>query len=67
VPTIDRDWTVPLRQEVGLAHFSDPEHQVEYTPELLRAELAEGGWSMGEPKVGWGEIWVDASAEQLGE
>jgi hypothetical protein len=67
VPTIDRDWTVPLRQEVGLAHFSDPEHQVEYTPELLRAELAEGGWSMGEPKLGWGEIWVEASAEQLGE
>ena len=67
VPTIDRDWTVPLRQEVGLAHFSDPEHEVEYTPELLRAELAEGGWSMGEPKLGWGEIWVEASAEQLGE
>jgi SAM-dependent methyltransferase len=67
VPTIDRDWTVPLRRELGLAHFSDPEHQVEYTPELLRAELAQGGWRMGEPKLGWGEIWVEASAEQLGE
>lgn len=64
VPTLDRDWTVPLRREVGLPHFSDPEHKVEYTPGLLRAELAEGGWRMGEPQLGWGEIWVEASAEQ---
>jgi SAM-dependent methyltransferase len=63
VPALDRDWTVPLRREVGLPHFSDPEHKLEYTPELLRAELAEGGWGMGEPQLGWGEIWVEASVE----
>jgi SAM-dependent methyltransferase len=67
VPTLDRDWTVPLRREVGLPHFSDPEHKVEYTPELLRAELAEGGWRMGEPQLAWGEIWVEASVEQPSE
>jgi hypothetical protein len=61
VPAIDRDWVVPLREELGLDHFSDPEHQVEYTPDLLRNELAAAGWSMDEPMLGWGEIWVVAT------
>jgi SAM-dependent methyltransferase len=62
VPVLERDWTVPLRRELGLAHFSDREHQVEYDPRLLCEELAEGGWQMGEPLLVWGEIWVEASA-----
>jgi SAM-dependent methyltransferase len=62
VPVLDRDWTVPLRREVGLPHFSDPEHKVEYDPELLRDELAAAGWQMAEPRLVWGEIWVEASA-----
>jgi SAM-dependent methyltransferase len=62
VPVLDRDWTVPLRREVGLPHFSDPEHKLEYDPELLRHELADAGWSMDDPILGWGEIWVEASA-----
>jgi hypothetical protein len=62
VPALQRDWTVPLRQEVGLPHFSDPEHKLEYDPQLLRHELGEAGWEMGEPTLNWGEIWVEASA-----
>lgn len=62
VPVLDRDWTVPLRREVGLPHFSDPEHKVEYDPQLLRDELAAAGWEMGEPVFVWGEIWVEALA-----
>jgi SAM-dependent methyltransferase len=62
VPALERDWTVPLRQEVGLPHFSDPEHKLEYDTQLLRDELAEAGWEMGEPQLNWGEIWVEASA-----
>jgi SAM-dependent methyltransferase len=62
VPVLHRDWTVPLRREVGLPHFSDPEHKVEYDPQLLRDELAAAGWRMGEPQLAWGEIWVEASA-----
>ena len=62
VPVLDRDWTVPLRREVGLPHFSDPEHQVEYDPQVLRGELAAAGWEMGEPLFVWGEIWVEALA-----
>jgi SAM-dependent methyltransferase len=62
VPALDRDWTVPLRRELGLPYFSDPEHKIEYDPELLRAELAAAGWEMGEPQLVWGEIWVEAKA-----
>ena len=62
VPQIDRDWIVPLRRELGLSHFSDPEHEVEYTPEILREELGAAGWKMGEPMLVWGEIWVEAAA-----
>jgi hypothetical protein len=62
VPVLDRDWTVPLRREVGLPHFSDPEHKVEYDPQLLQDELAAAGWRMAEPQLVWGEIWAEASA-----
>lgn len=60
VPVLERDWTVPLRRELGLPHFSDPEHEVEYDVELLRAELAEAGWEIEEPILRWGEIWAEA-------
>ncbi len=60
VPLLQRDWTVPLRRELGILHFSDPTHQVEYDPELLRRELQAAGWRMGEPTVVWGEIWAEA-------
>jgi SAM-dependent methyltransferase len=62
VPVLERDWTVPLRREVGLPHFSDPEHQVEYDAQLLRDELAAADWEMAEPRLVWGEIWVEALA-----
>jgi SAM-dependent methyltransferase len=62
VPVLAREWTVPLRQELGLPHFSDPEHEIEYDPNLLREELAAAGWAMGDPQLVWGEIWVEASA-----
>ena len=60
VPVLDRDWTVPLRRELGLPYFSDPEHEVEYDVDLLREELSGAGWVMQEPLLAWGEIWVEA-------
>lgn len=61
VPSIERDWTVPLRSELGLSFFSDPDHEIEYTEQILRDELREAGWEMGEPILRWGEIWVEAT------
>ncbi|HSC92988.1 MAG TPA: methyltransferase domain-containing protein [Gaiellaceae bacterium] len=64
VPVLARDWTVPLRREVGLEYFSDPDHEVEYDEEGFRAELAEAGLRVTELKLVWGEIW--AAAEPAG-
>lgn len=60
VPVLARDWTVPLRQEVGLPHFSDPDHEVEYDPESFRGELAAAGLAVTELVLAWGEIWAAA-------
>ena len=65
VPVLARDWTIPLRQEVGVPYFSDPGHFVEYDPESFRRELAEAGLRVTELILVWGEIW--ATAEPGGE
>jgi SAM-dependent methyltransferase len=60
VPVHARHWTVPVREELGLAHFSNPGHWVEYDPDGLRAELADAGLEVTELMVVWGEIWASA-------
>jgi SAM-dependent methyltransferase len=60
VPVLARDWTVPLRRELGLDYFSDPGHHVEYDEQGFRAELAEAGLDVTELLLVWGEIWAEA-------
>lgn len=60
VPVYARDWTVPLREELGLPHFSDPTHHVEYDEAGFRAELREAGLEVTELLLAWGEIWATA-------
>jgi SAM-dependent methyltransferase len=60
VPMIDRDWRVPLRQELGIFAFSDPTHYVEYTQASFLAELTEAGMEVSHLQVNWGEIWAEA-------
>jgi 2-polyprenyl-3-methyl-5-hydroxy-6-metoxy-1,4-benzoquinol methylase len=59
VPMIDRDWRVPLRQELGLFHFCDPTHFVEYTTASFAAEMKEAGFRVAEQQVNWGELWAE--------
>jgi SAM-dependent methyltransferase len=63
VPMIDRDWRVPLRQELGLFAFSDPTHFTEYTRASFEAELASAGLRVCHLQVNWGEIWAEARLE----
>ena len=58
VPMINRHWTVPLRQEIGLFQFSDPTHVIEYTERSFREEVSMAGLSVLELQVRWGEIWA---------
>jgi SAM-dependent methyltransferase len=60
VPVYARDWTIPLKQEVGLPSYWDPDHEIEYDPQSFRAELAEAGLEVTELLLQWGEIWAVA-------
>lgn len=64
VPMIDREWRVPLRRELGLFHFSDPTHHVEYTRESFEAEVREAGLRVVHLQVNWGEIWAELTLRE---
>ena len=59
VPMFDREWRVPLRQELGLFHFSDPTHHIEYTRESFEDEMSGAGLEIVHLQVNWGEIWAE--------
>jgi SAM-dependent methyltransferase len=58
VPLYERDWTVPLKAEVGLPSYWDPDHETEYDEHSFRSELGEAGLEVPELLVRWGEIWA---------
>ena len=59
IPMINRHWDVPLRQELGLAHFLDPTHTVEYTFESFEKEMQDAHLEIVYHTVVWGEIWAE--------
>jgi SAM-dependent methyltransferase len=59
VPVSDREWTVPLRRELGLPHLSDPTHEVEYDLDSFRREMDDAGLEVAELRQVWGEIWAE--------
>jgi SAM-dependent methyltransferase len=61
VPLLERSWLVPLRMELGLWHFSDPTHFVEYDLEGFERELERAGLTIDSAQMRWGEIWAVAS------
>jgi SAM-dependent methyltransferase len=60
VPLYERDWTVPLKAEVGLPAYSDADHETEYDEASFREELGTAGFDVPELLVRWGEIWAVA-------
>lgn len=60
VPMINRDWTVPLRKELGMPYLSDPSHFLEYTRDGLQAELKSAGLIVESVETVWGEFWIQA-------
>jgi SAM-dependent methyltransferase len=61
VPLYERDWTVPLKAEVDLPSYWDPDHEIEYDEGSFRRELGEAGLDVPELLVRWGEIWAVAT------
>lgn len=64
VPMINRDWTVPLRKELGMPYLSDPTHFLEYTRDGLEAELKDAGLIVESVEAIWGEFWIQARTSQ---
>jgi len=59
VPMINRHWDVPLRKELGLAHYLDPTHTVEYTFASFDNEMKEVSLEIIDHEIVWGEIWAE--------
>ena len=59
-PLFERDWRVPLKQELGIEWRLDPTHETEYTPESFAEELTSAGLNITWQEVRWGEIWAEA-------
>jgi 2-polyprenyl-3-methyl-5-hydroxy-6-metoxy-1,4-benzoquinol methylase len=67
VPLFERDWSVPLRQELGLDWRCDPTHETEYTQESFEREMQEAGLEIRYKEVRWGEIWAEAVPSGLSQ
>ena len=57
VPLYERDWRVPLKEELGLEHRLDPTHFTEYTLDSFQEEITSAGLHIEHLEVRWGEIW----------
>jgi hypothetical protein len=57
---INRNWTVPLRKELGISYLSDPAHFLEYTRHGIEAELRAAGLVIEIVESVWGEFWIQA-------
>lgn len=62
VPLYERDWRVPLMEEVGVDYRLDDTHYVEYTKEQFVDELRVAGLRVTFEDIRWGEIWCEAAA-----
>ena len=58
VPYFERDWTVPVKKELGVNYFLDNTHKIEYRQEEFFAEMERSGLKVDSMKVNWGEIWA---------
>jgi SAM-dependent methyltransferase len=64
VPRYDRDWRVPLKDEMGVDYFLDPTHYTEYTPEAFERELEQAGLHIVSGETRWGEIWAEVARKE---
>jgi 2-polyprenyl-3-methyl-5-hydroxy-6-metoxy-1,4-benzoquinol methylase len=58
VPLFQREWQMPMRQELGINYFSDPDHEIEHTIEEFVTEVEQAGIKLEEVETLWGEIWA---------
>lgn len=64
VPCYDRDWRVPLKDELGVDSRLDSTHHIEYTQETFREEIEAAGLTVTHIEIKWGEIWGVVSGKK---
>jgi 2-polyprenyl-3-methyl-5-hydroxy-6-metoxy-1,4-benzoquinol methylase len=62
VPIYERDWRVPLMEEVGMDYRLDGTHFIEYTQEKFIDEVQNAGLNIDHLEIRWSEIWCEASS-----
>lgn len=60
VPLYERDWRVPLKQELNEEWRLDPTHKIEYTLESFDEEMEAANLKITHREIRWGEIWAEA-------
>lgn len=60
IPIYERDWRVPLKEELGIDYRLDLTHCIEYRQEEFFKEMQQAGLEVIDYKIGWGEIWAVA-------
>lgn len=59
VPLYERDWRVPLKNELKVEWRLDPTHETEYTLESFAEEMTAAGLRIAHQEIRWGEIWAE--------
>ena len=59
VPLYERDWRVPLMDELGIDYRLDSTHYTEYTQETFAEEMKQAGLIIVYKEIRWGEIWCE--------
>jgi len=60
VPTFEKNWQIPCKQELGVKWWGDNTHKTEYTQESFAAEMESAGLKITYKEIRWGEIWSEA-------
>jgi len=58
VPLYERDWSVPMRQELGIEWRLDNTHFTEYRLPEFQKEMDDAGLAIDSMEIRWCEIWA---------
>lgn len=64
VPLFERDWTVPMKQKLGIEWRLDTTHYTEYHLTEFKEEIARAGLFLDEMEIRWCEIWAVVSVKK---
>jgi len=63
VPLYERDWQIPLREELKINYYNDSDHKIEHKIVEFKKEIESAGLNIDELHTKWGEIWACCSNE----